>query len=70
MEAREARESILSILSPLLVLALPVFADVTLKVTSSRPSIYLGESFNLTIEVNGADRGLDAPDLGVVSRPR
>lgn len=38
-------------------------ADVTLNVTSSRPRIFLGESFNLTIEVNGADRGIEAPDL-------
>ncbi len=42
---------------------LSALADVTLQVTSSRPSIYLGESFNLTIEVNGADRGIEAPDL-------
>ena len=62
-KSRGSKQSILSLLSPLLFLALPAFADVALKVTSSRPSIYLGESFNLTIEVNGADRGLDAPDL-------
>ncbi len=41
-------------------------ADVTLKVTSSRPNIYLGESFNLTIEVNGADRGINTPDLSAL----
>ena len=46
-----------------LLLALPAFAEVTLKVTSSRPSVYLGETFNLTIEVNGADRNITAPDL-------
>jgi len=43
-------------------------ADVSLKVTPSRNSIYLGESFNLTIEVNGADRGVDAPDLSALSQ--
>ena len=54
---------ILSVLPALFALAFPAFAEITLNVTSSRPGIYLGESFNLTIEVNGADRGLDAPDL-------
>ena len=49
-----------------LLLALPTLAEVTLKVTASRPTIYLGESFNLTIEVNGADRGIDTPDLSVL----
>ena len=68
-EPTESRESILSsrsilsILSPLLFLALPALAEVALKVTPSRQNIYLGESFNLKIEVNGADRGIDAPDL-------
>jgi len=47
----------------LFFLAFPAFADVSLKVSPSRQNIYLGESFNLTIEVEGADRGLDAPDL-------
>ncbi len=41
-------------------------ADVGLNVTSSRPNIYLGESFNLTIEVSGADRGIEAPDLSAL----
>ena len=66
-KSRESILSILSILSPLLFLALPAFADVTLNVSSSRQRIYLGESFNLTIEVNGADRGVDAPDLSALS---
>ena len=74
-EARESngsKHSILSILSPFLLLfflalAFPSFAEITLNVTSSRPNIYLGESFNLTIEVNGADRGLDAPDLSALA---
>ena len=46
--------------------SLTALADVTLKVTSSRPNIYLGESFNLTIEVNGADRGINTPDLSAL----
>ena len=50
----------------ILMLALPALADITLNVTASRPNIYLGESFNLTIEVNGADRGIDAPDLSAL----
>lgn len=41
-------------------------ADVALNVTSSRPRVYLGESFNLTVEVNGADQGVDAPDLSAL----
>lgn len=52
--------SILSLFASAL-LALPALADITLNVTASRPSIYLGESFNLNIEVNGADSGLDTP---------
>lgn len=47
-------------------LALPALADFTLNVTPSRPSIFLGESFNLTIEVEGADRGLGTPDLSAL----
>jgi hypothetical protein len=47
----------------LLFFAVPTLAEVTLNVTPSRQNIYLGESFNLTIEVKGADRGLEAPDL-------
>jgi hypothetical protein len=52
-----------------LLLSLPALtslADVTLKVSPSRTSIYLGESFNLTIEVNGADQGIGAPDLSAL----
>jgi hypothetical protein len=41
-------------------------ASITLKATPSRQSIYLGEAFNLTVEVNGADRGFDAPDLSAL----
>ena len=70
----ETNESILSIHSFrsilsmlfLLLFTLPALADVTLNVSSSRPRIYLGESFNLTVEVNGADRGIDAPDLSAL----
>jgi len=52
----------------LLLFALPLLAlaDVSLKVSPSRPQIYLGESFNLTIEVNGADSGVGAPDLSAL----
>jgi len=62
-ESRKSNQSILSILSILFLCAFPAYAEVTLKVTPSRQNIYLGESFNLTIEVGGADRGLEAPDL-------
>ena len=68
--SRKPSESIRSILSVFFLLALPAatpFADVSLNVSSSRQRIYLGESFNLTIEVNGADRGVDAPDLSALS---
>ena len=52
----------------LLLFALPLLAlaDVTLKVSPSRNKIFLGESFNLTIEVNGADSGVEAPDLSAL----
>ncbi|MDD3545195.1 MAG: BatD family protein [Kiritimatiellae bacterium] len=36
-------------------------AEITLDVKPNRSSIYLGESFNLNIEVNGADRDLGDP---------
>jgi hypothetical protein len=55
-----------SVLSVLL-LALPAFAEISLKVTSSRPSVFLGETFNLTVEVNGADSGVEPPDLSALS---
>jgi hypothetical protein len=45
------------------ILSLSALADVTLKVAPSRNKIYLGETFNLNIEVNGADREVDSPDL-------
>jgi hypothetical protein len=41
-------------------------ADITLKVTPSRQSIYLSESFNLTVEIVGADRGVAEPDLSAL----
>jgi hypothetical protein len=50
-----------------LFISFPALADVTLKVSPSRSSIYFGESFNLTVEVNGADRGVEAPDLSDLS---
>ena len=66
-ESLLSTHSILSILSPLLFLALSAFSDVTLKVSSSRQRIYQGESFNLTIEVNGADREVRVPDLSALT---
>lgn len=72
-ESTESSQSILSISSfrPLIallfLLALPAFGDVTLNVTTSRPRIYLGETFNLTVEVSGADRGIDSPNLSAVT---
>lgn len=70
-ESRKSRKSILllsSFRSTLLVFlfAFPVLADLSLNITSSRPSIYLGETFNLTVEVNGADSDVDAPDLSAL----
>lgn len=38
-------------------------ADVTLNVEASRQKIFLGESVNLNIMVDGADRGVPVPDL-------
>ena len=44
--------------------AAAVFAEeVTLDVTASRDEIYQGETFNLTVAVNGADRNVSEPDL-------
>ena len=43
-------------------------ADVSLNVTVSRPKIYLGESVNLNIEVRGADRNLNPPDLSALPK--
>ena len=40
--------------------------NITLNLTPSRTSIHLGESFNLTIEVNGADQSVAAPDLSAL----
>ena len=48
--------------------AAPVFADgVSLDVTASRREIYQGESFNLTVAVNGADRNVSEPDLSALT---
>lgn len=41
--------------------ALGVRAEVSLKAILPRTSIFLGESFNLNLEVNGADKGLEHP---------
>lgn len=70
MNSRNSKESIhslRSLLSVVLLIAFPAFAEVTLQVSSSRPNIYLGESFNLTLEVNGADHGIAAPDLSAMA---
>jgi hypothetical protein len=70
-KSAESEKSILSFRSIgsmllLLFLALPAFADISLNVSPSRTKIYLGESFNLTIEVNGADRDVGSPDLSAL----
>jgi hypothetical protein len=49
-----------------LAFAFSALADVTLKVAPSRSKIYLGETFNLNIEVNGADRDAELPDLSAL----
>ena len=41
-------------------------ADVSLEVKASRSQIYLGESFNLTVSVNGTDQEASAPDLSAL----
>lgn len=66
IKSNDTIRSFLSILSTLLLLTLPALADVTLKVTPSRSKIYLGETFNLNIEVNGADRDAEPPDLSAL----
>lgn len=43
-------------------------ADITLNIEASRQKIYLGESLNLNIKVDGADRGVPAPDLSAFSK--
>ncbi|MEI7900712.1 MAG: BatD family protein [bacterium] len=65
MPVADCRLPILHCLLPIAccLLSLPAIADVKLQVSSSRQTLYLGESFNLTIMVNGADRGIAAPDL-------
>lgn len=47
----------------LLIPFLSVLAEITINASTSRENIYLGESFNLTLEVNGADRDLSEPNL-------
>jgi hypothetical protein len=41
-------------------------ADINLNVSASREKIFLGESVNLNIAVEGADRGVPSPDLSGV----
>jgi hypothetical protein len=43
-------------------------AEVSLNIQLSRQAIYLGESVNLNISVEGADQGVSTPDLSALSR--
>ena len=43
-------------------------AEITLNVTASRQKIFLGESINLNIMVDGADRNVPPPDLSALSK--
>ncbi|MEI6645029.1 MAG: BatD family protein [bacterium] len=43
-------------------------AEITLDVEVSRQKIFLGESFNLNIKVDGADRGVTSPDLSAFAK--
>ncbi|MDD2599956.1 MAG: BatD family protein [Kiritimatiellae bacterium] len=47
----------------LMLLPIALQGAVALEVTSSRSSIYQGESFNLTLSVNGADAEIEPPDF-------
>lgn len=64
--------SIMSALSIIMTLSiLPITAAVaqtpTLTVRPDRDQIYIGESFNLHVTVNGADAGLETPDLSALT---
>ncbi|MDD4102707.1 MAG: BatD family protein [Kiritimatiellae bacterium] len=67
--SNNSAHSILSIPSILKILPILFFlyvsaadaAGITIQAAPSRTAIYLGESFNLNIEVNGADSGLGDP---------
>jgi len=63
IKSRHKIPSILSILSLLFFISVAAAnaAGITLNVTPNRTSIYLGESFNLNVEVNGADQDLGVP---------
>jgi hypothetical protein len=43
-------------------------ADISLTVEASRQKIFLGESVNLNIMVDGADRNVPSPDLSALSK--
>ena len=47
-------------------LAAGLAADITLQVDASRQKIFQGESINLNINVEGADRGIPQPDLSAL----
>ncbi|MFA7171913.1 MAG: BatD family protein [Kiritimatiellia bacterium] len=51
------------IAAALMLLPIALQGAVALEVTSSRSSIYQGESFNLTLSVNGADAEIEPPDF-------
>ncbi|MFO7937500.1 MAG: BatD family protein [Kiritimatiellia bacterium] len=42
---------------------MPVSAEVSLDLKCSRAKIFLGESFNITLSVNGADKDIQKPDF-------
>lgn len=64
--------SLFPVRTPLLLVLAAVFpltsalAEISLNVAPSRAKIYLGETFNLTVEVSGADRDVEAPDLSAL----
>jgi len=49
-----------------LLTTIALSADINLDVGSSRSQVYLGETFVLNVQVNGADDGLPAPDLSAL----
>ena len=60
--------SVIACISFLFSLPTLFAGDVTLNVAASRQKIFLGESINLNITVDGADRGVPSPDLSALSK--
>lgn len=56
-------KKLIYIATALMLLPAALQGAVTLEVTSSRASVYLGESFNLKLSVNGADAEIEPPDF-------